>query len=133
MPQITVTLNVTNEQLLAFIAANASTKLTAFKADKGTDNRALKETRSAVPGGGRGSTPKLPSPAYYYRRQKGDAEGAIPGHRRPALNLTGMKLVWSLYNQGYSYTEIGRAFKGVASVKAITITIKNVAASTKET
>lgn len=139
MPQITLTLNVTNEQLAALFAGNGglNTQAPGSVAIKGRLVTPNAFDRSSTvpnkPGGGLGHTPSIVGGVMQYARADGDKVGVKPGGGYPpALNVRGMELVWKLYNQGYSYAEIGRAFAQVCSDQAIRRLVMKIKATKSE-
>lgn len=127
MPQITITLDLPAEALRDLFNSYGNPTVKARGAAIRAEATARESAGPYRPGAGRGEAPVLPSVVEAYRRLPGDLQGAIRGHRRPALNADGMKLAWKFYNQGYSYAEISRAFRPIVSRAGIVSTLKKIA------
>jgi hypothetical protein len=130
MPQITITLDLTPEAVIDLITRSASTRVIDFKAN-GSLNKpqayaALPKTKA---GAGRGRTPKISGSLNDYRRQPGDKEGLKSRGRPSVLNVAGQRLVWNLYQKGFSYAEIGARFAPIVNRESIRRLIKNIAAT----
>jgi hypothetical protein len=102
--QITITLELSTEEVVALITSKASARIKDFKRSQG-------KTAAPGPGSGRGRVPKVEAVEQY--RQRGSTTG-LRG-RPNTLTTEGMRLVWSLFNQGYSRTEIAQALAPITS------------------
>ena len=120
--QITLTMNVTNEQLAAFLTSNK----TGITIKKGTTtNSEDKRTVSSAPTT-RTPLATLENPSQYLRTP-GTPTG-VQGHPFK-LNDSGLKLVYKYAKQGYTPAEISNAFGGVVGATAIRRFVTNVKSS----
>jgi hypothetical protein len=108
MPQVTVTINVTQEQLMQLLGGSVQTKPASVKV-------AVK------------AKPQGPPPLTIENVSRYVNADVGPGEQK--ITDAGMALIWKLYRSGHSIGELGRAFSSVLNRSSISRLIKKIEAS----